>query len=129
MTNHKIRNSKELRAEINRLKALTKNQEQQLRVDLQEIKKSLSPINFILNGVSAITGISVGKHDILKKGALIGLSLLAQQFMRKAEHSVEDKVSEWIEKFYAQLKIYLGKINPFGKKEESKHSGDPEDEL
>ncbi len=99
-----IHNVEELRAEIQRLKVLSKEQENHLRNDVKQIRENLRPANIASNMFTHVTGVKLDKSDLLKNGLALGVTLFIRRFLMKAESNVEQKVYEFVDKFSDKIK-------------------------
>ncbi len=111
---NKIKDIDGLRAEIKRLKAQSKQQEQQLKGDLIQIKENLKPGNLLMNMVSSATGVKMERNELLKNGLAIGLTVFLRRIILRTESKVEEKVFEYVDRFSDKLKSI---ISSFGNKE------------
>ena len=106
----RIENLKQLQAEKERLKALSKVQEQKLKDDLQNIKEEFTPLNIILKAVASVTGIKVEGKEFMKEGFALGFSLLFKRLILKAEKKVEEKIYSFFDFVVEGLKKILSKV-------------------
>ena len=60
----KIENSEHLREEIARLQGQAEVQEQNLRKNLRELRNQFRPENILLNTLSSVKGIKIGKNEL-----------------------------------------------------------------
>ena len=80
----KIENSEHLREEIARLQGQAEVQEQNLRKNLRELRNQFRPENILLNTLSSVTGIKIGKNEFLKNG----IALFSKQKRISKEKSI-----------------------------------------
>ncbi len=109
MKTKKIENSRELRAEISRLKALSKVQEKILRADVADIKESLKPKNILMNALESVTGLKFDRNSIFENGFSAGLFLLLKRYISKAESKAEDTVYEIADRFFERIRNFMSK--------------------
>jgi len=105
-----IENLEELRAEITRIKAIAKNQEQQIKSDLKGIREDLRPENIFWNAVSSFTGFKINKNEIFKDGIAYGLSLIIQRYILKTEKKVENKIYNVVDSLFDRVKSIVNKF-------------------
>ena len=105
----KIENSTELRAEINRLRELSKVQEQIIRADVSDIKESLKPKNILMDALESITGIKFDKKSLWENGLSAGLLLLVRKYISKAEAKAEDTVYEIADRVFERIRHFISK--------------------
>lgn len=111
MTKSRITNREELRAEIRRLKAVSKEKETELLGELSALGENLRPENIVVNTLSKLTGIKIDKNEFLKNGILIGLGLLAQRFILKKEIQFERIIYGWVDNVFDKIRHYASKFN------------------
>lgn len=111
---NKIESSEQLKAEIDRLEALAKQQEAGLRVRISTIREQFKPENILLNTLSNITGIKINKSEFLKNGIAFGLSMVLQRFVFKTETSIERKIYGWVDELFDKLKGFINKVSKAG---------------
>lgn len=105
----KIKNSIELRAEISRLRELTKVQEQIIRADVDEIKESLKPKNILMDALESVTGLKFDKKSLWENGLSAGLLLLLRKYISKAEAKAEDTVYEIADRVFERIRKFISK--------------------
>ena len=110
----KIENSEHLREEIARLQGQAEVQEQNLRKNLRELRNQFRPENILLNTLSSVTGIKIGKNEFLKNGIAAGLSLVLQRFVFKTETNIERKIYSWIDEIFDKVKSIINKFSSAG---------------
>src|SRR5689334_1837613 len=106
----RIENLHQLRAEIERLETLSKNQEERIKNDLKEIREELSPMNLVIKAISSLTGIRLSRNEFVKEGVTYGLSLLFQRLFVKAEHKMEHTVEHLIESAIEGIKKFISRF-------------------
>jgi hypothetical protein len=122
-TMKKIENIHELRAEIDRLKVVTKEQERLIKNEFKEIREDLKPENILWNSLSSITGIKMNKNEFFKDGIAYGLSLIIQRFILKTEKKVENKVYDFVDTIFERVKNIVNRFtNHDAKREERKEA-------
>lgn len=109
-----ITNMRDLRAEIQRLRTISKDQEELIRLDAAQLREHLKPMNLLMNTISSLTGIPLSKSTFVNNGFVFGLSLMLQRLLLKTENQVAEKVHQWTE-------VLISKINDFM----SKHTQRP----
>lgn len=107
----KIETSEQLKLEIARLEGRAKEQEENLRKSLRDLREQYRPENMALNALSSITGININKSEFLKNGIAMGLSLVLQRFVFKTEKNVERKIYSWIDELFDKIKNLLNKFS------------------
>ncbi|MFN8143744.1 MAG: hypothetical protein U0073_04940 [Bacteroidia bacterium] len=110
----KIETSEQLKLEIARLEGRAKEQEENLRESLRDLREQYRPENMALNALSSITGININKSEFLKNGIAMGLSLVLQRFVFKTEKNVERKIYSWIDELFDKIKNLLNKFSSMG---------------
>jgi hypothetical protein len=107
-----ISSIEELRAEIARLRVVSKEQETVIRSDAAALREQMKPMNILMNVITSLTGVQMSKSTFVNNGFVFGLSLMIQRLLLKTENQVAEQVHRWTEAF-------ISKINDFM----SKHSG------
>lgn len=115
----KIENIMQLQFEISRLRSVAKEQEQQLRNDLIELKYDLKPANIFLNLISSFKRNKTNKKDFLKDGIVYGLSMLIDRFILKAERKLEDKIYSFMDVVFERIKIFMQEHNDYEENDKS----------
>lgn len=105
----KIENSIELRAEIKRLRELSKLQEQIIRTDVADIKESLKPKNILMNALASVTGLKFDKNSLFENGLSAGFLLLLRKYISKAETKAEDTVYEMADRVFERIRHFISK--------------------
>lgn len=106
---NKIENMMQLQFEMNRLRNIAKEQEQQLKNDLLEIKEDLKPANLFMNGIESLTGFKINKKDFLKDGIAYGVSLFFQRFILKTEKRMEKKIYDFMDTVFERINSFAHK--------------------
>lgn len=122
----KIENSRELRAEISRLRIVIKEKEQLIKNDLKEISNDFKPENFFGNAIRSFTGINMKRGDFFKDGVVYGLSLLVQRFILKTETKLENKAYNLIDTIFERLRSVINK-NTDGEAKRAERNSEPND--
>ena len=107
---NKIENMAQLQSEIKRLRALSKQQEIQIKNDLMEIREDLRPRNIFLNAFSSISGIKLNRKDLFRGGIAGGLAVLIQRLFLKAENKIEYKIYDFVDTVLEKLKNTVNKF-------------------
>jgi len=110
----KIETREQLQAEISRLETLAKNQEEDLRKQLREVRNQFRPENMAINALSSLTGIKINKNEFLKNGIAVGLSLVLQRFIFKTETNLERKIYSWVDELFDKAKSIINKFSKTG---------------
>lgn len=110
----KIETREQLQAEISRLETLAKNQEDDLRKQLREVRNQFRPENMAINALSSLTGIKINKNEFLKNGIAVGLSLVLQRFIFKTETNLERKIYSWVDELFDKVKSIINKFSNTG---------------
>jgi len=110
----KIETREQLQAEISRLETLAKNQEEDLRKQLREVRNQFRPENMAINALSSLTGIKINKNEFLKNGIAVGLSLVLQRFIFKTETNLERKIYSWVDELFDKVKSIINKFSKTG---------------
>jgi hypothetical protein len=119
----KIKNIEHLEAEIERLRLLSKSQEQQLKKNLMEIREDLRPENILMNFISSLTGIRFEKKEFFKNGIAYALSFIIQRFVLKTEKKIEEKAYDFLDSLFEKIKSFMGKHTSHeAKREERKEN-------
>src|SRR4051812_18198976 len=92
MTETKIENIAQLKAELSRLQSVAKKQEEIINDNLHRVHESLKPENIIRSLFGRLTGSDFGKKSVLRDGIMRGLSLLFHRFILRTEARAEEKV-------------------------------------
>jgi hypothetical protein len=77
----KIENMAQLRREMQRLEAVKSHQEDLLRQDLKEVKKSLHPKRLIAEFLGIFTTGNENNPDLLRNGLTLGLNFLSDRLL------------------------------------------------
>ena len=109
MKARKIKNRKELQAEIRRLRELSVGQEHLIRADIAGIKESLKPQNILMDALESITGLKFDKKSIFENGLSAGLLLLMRKYISKAEAKAEDTVYEIADRVFERIRQFISK--------------------
>ena len=107
MTQTKIENIDQLRAELARLQFIARQQEEVINNNLHEIQESLKPENILKNLFTRLTGGDFTKKNTFRDVLLQGMSLLLHRFVIKSETKVEEKVLDLIESGIERLKKFF----------------------
>jgi len=107
-----ISSIEDLRAEIARLRVVSKEQETVIRSDAADLREQMKPMNILMSVITSLTGVQMSKSTFVNNGFVFGLSLMIQRLLLKTENQVAEQVHRWTE-------ALISKINDFM----SKHSG------
>ena len=119
----KIENMEQLQSEIKRLRAISKQQELQIKNDLLEVREDLKPRNILLNAVSSISGVNMNKKDFFQDGIARGISIFIQRFILKAEKKMENKIYDFVDTVLEKLKATVNKYTgPEAKRDERREN-------
>lgn len=109
-----IKNSRQLRGELQRLYIKSELQEKAIRDDIAGFKRKLSISGFVISLVSGAAAVAVGRtltsgatgsvDNLMKSGAMTGISLLLKKYFNIAEQKLEDFVQQLISKVFDAMK-------------------------
>jgi hypothetical protein len=109
MTQTKIENIDQLRAELSRLQLIARQQEEVINNNLLKIQESLKPENILRSFFSRLTGSDFARKNTFRNVLLQGLSLLLHRFVIKSETKVEEKILDLIETGIERLKKFFNR--------------------
>ncbi len=109
-----IKNSRQLRAELQRLYIKSELQEKSIREDIASFKRKLSISGFVISLVTGVAAAAIGRtvttgavggvDSLMKSGVMSGISLLLKKYFNVAEQKIEDFVRQIINKVFDAMK-------------------------
>ena len=121
METRNISNLEELRAEIRRLKELSREQEQVIRNDIAEIRERLKPKNLLIDLLESLTGIKLGGKEFFTGGLLAAVMIILKRMVSRAESRAAHTIFELAEPLLEKLRRYLRRF--FGMKTGQEKAG------
>ncbi|MFM7218368.1 MAG: hypothetical protein ACKO1U_10145 [Bacteroidota bacterium] len=114
MTKKAIRDRSDLLEELNRLKDVSRKQEESIKTDLNRLKDHYRPENILIRTLGSLTGIDINRNEFLKNGVAMGIGLVLQRFLFKQEAAFERKIYDWVDTVFERIRRFAEKVTHGG---------------